>query len=558
LIIFSSSGYDRRGRVKIRTRSRAGRVGVVVEPELFGPYRLDELIGRGGMGEVYRAFDTRLDRVVALKRLPVALGADVEFVARFHREVAVAARSQAPHIVPIHDYGDIDGRLFLDMRLVTGTDLGRLLADHGPLDPSRAVGIIAQVASALDDAHAQGLVHRDVKPSNVLLTNGDFAYLTDFGVVRALTGNTTLAVAGTTVGTPAYMAPECFLGQHGDHPADVYALACVLFESLTGQPPFGGEELVALMYAHVHLAPPPASRQRPGVPAGLDEVIACGMAKDSSKRYATAGQLASAAATAAVRIPTTDTGLNTIVPPRPPPAADTVQRFHPPPATPDGQALTTDRRQRRHRLLLAIALIIAIATTLVLLRRPSTVDPGTGARLALTASQVKIGATYLVTASGFSPGEDLRFFWTGPTNGVMGVFPADSGGRRLHGPIFERDPPGNYTITVTGLASGRTASASLQVVPGAGAAQLVLSASQVKVDGIYFATASGFSPGEDVRFFWTGPTNGVMGVLPVDSGGSRSHRVVERDPPGTYTITVTGLTSGRTASAELQVVQSGS
>ncbi|HET9255197.1 MAG TPA: serine/threonine-protein kinase, partial [Pseudonocardiaceae bacterium] len=220
-----------------------------MEVELFGPYRLEELIGKGGMGEVYRAFDTKRNRAVALKRMPAAMGADPEYVARFRREAAIAARLGSPHIVPIHDYGEIGGRLFIDMRLVSGTDLAKLLASSGPLDPGRAVGIIEQVASALDDAHAEGLAHRDVKPSNVLLTGNDFAYLADFGVARAVSGGTALTVTGATVGTLAYMAPERFQDQPGDHLADVYALGCVLYEALTGSPPFGGQGLAALMYA---------------------------------------------------------------------------------------------------------------------------------------------------------------------------------------------------------------------------------------------------------------------------------------------------------------------
>ncbi|HET9257767.1 MAG TPA: serine/threonine-protein kinase, partial [Pseudonocardiaceae bacterium] len=269
----------------------------VLEAELFGPYRLDELIGRGGMGEVFRAFDTKRDRAVALKLLPAALSADVEFVARFRREAALAARLQAPHVVPIHDYGDIDGRLFIDMRLVSGTDLGRLLAG-GPLEPARAVSIVAQVASALDDAHAEGLAHRDVKPSNVLLTGNDFAYLADFGVVREVSGGPALTRTGAMVGTLAYMAPERFEGQSGDRLADIYALSCVLYETLTGRPPFGGQSPPALMYAHLHRIPPLASTQQRGVPAALDEVITRGMAKDPRQRFATAGQLADAASAA--------------------------------------------------------------------------------------------------------------------------------------------------------------------------------------------------------------------------------------------------------------------
>jgi hypothetical protein len=179
------------------------------------------------------------------------------------------------------------------------------------------------------------------------------------------------------------------------------------------------------------------------------------------------------------------------------------------------------------------------------------------AKLALSTSQVKIGDTYFATASGFSPGESVQFSWTGPTNGVMGAFPTDSGGSASN-QVWERDPPGNYTIAVTGLTSRRTTSAELQVVAGTGAAQLMLSTSQVKIGDTYFATASGFSPGEDVQFSWTGPTNGVMGVFPTDSdGGATSGAIVENDPPGNYTITVTGLTSRLTTSADLQVIQPG-
>ena len=316
----------------------------LLEAEMFGPYRLDELIGRGGMGEVYRAFDTKRKRAVALKRLPAAQGADAEFVARFRREAAIAARLRAPHVVPIHDYGDIDGRLFIDMRLVSGTDLARLLAGGGPLEPARAVGIIAQVASALDDAHAEGLAHRDVKPSNVLLTNNDFAYLADFGVAREVSGGPAITVAGTMVSTLAYMAPERFMGRSGDHFADVYALGCVLYEALTGRPPFGGVSPPTLMYAHVHHAPPRASTRRRGVPPALDEVIARGMAKDPRQRFATAGQLASAALQGLVSAaPRNDepAGVSTIVPlpgipdPAPgPPSGDRTQQQPKPPPTP--------------------------------------------------------------------------------------------------------------------------------------------------------------------------------------------------------------------------------
>jgi hypothetical protein len=175
--------------------------------------------------------------------------------------------------------------------------------------------------------------------------------------------------------------------------------------------------------------------------------------------------------------------------------------------------------------------------------------------LVLSKSKVALDDSYSVTASGFSPGENVRFSWTGPTEGEMGVFPANSDGSTTHGGILERDPPGNYTLTVTGLTSKRSASARLQVVTGTGTAQLRLSKSQVALGDTYFIIIWGFSPGENLRFYWTGPTEGVMGVFPADSAGSKSHGpIFERHPPGTYTIAVTGLTSGRSTSAELQVV----
>jgi serine/threonine protein kinase/pimeloyl-ACP methyl ester carboxylesterase len=370
-------------------------VGVVVEAELFGPYRLDELIGKGGMGEVFRAYDIRRDRAVALKRLPLALGADAEFVARFRREAAAAARLQAPHIVPIHDYGDIDGRLFIDMRLVNGTDLDKLIATGGPLAPARAVAIITQVASALDDAHAHGLIHRDVKPSNVLLTGDDFAYLTDFGVARALSGGTTLTVTGATVGTLAYMAPERFLGQPGDHLADIYSLTCVLHEELTGSSPFAGEGLPALMYAHVHQNPPRASVQQREVPAALDEVIARGLAKDPSQRYATASQLASAANTA-LRNPTNipvgaaaradrPRGISTVMWPRvpepasgPPNSGKTPEQLFVPPPPPPPQP-PSPARPRDRRLVVglpaAILVLFVAVVVVVLMVKPFDTNP---------------------------------------------------------------------------------------------------------------------------------------------------------------------------------------
>ncbi len=265
-----------------------------VEGTPFGRYRLIELLGRGGMGEVWRAHDTATDRVVAIKVLPANLSEDEDFQRRFRREAHAAARLETPHVVPIYDYGEIDGRLYVCMRLVKGRDLAAVLAD-GPLEPSRAVRIIGQVAEALHAAHEIGLIHRDIKPSNILLDDRDFAYLIDFGIAR-VADDTRMTKTGSTIGTFAYIAPERLEGQgEEDARADIYSLACVLYECLAGEPPFGGDTMARLMYAHVNNPPPRPSIAQPDVPAQIDEVIATGMAKDPDQRYATTIELADAA-----------------------------------------------------------------------------------------------------------------------------------------------------------------------------------------------------------------------------------------------------------------------
>ncbi|MEJ2856365.1 MULTISPECIES: serine/threonine-protein kinase [unclassified Saccharothrix] len=271
--------------------------------EEFGPYRVGELLGRGGMGEVHRAHDTAHDRVVALKRLSAEHHDDPEFRARFRREARIAARLREPHVIPIHAFGEIDGRLYLDMRLVEGRDLAEVLRD-GPLDPARAVRVVTQVAGALDAAHTDGLVHRDVKPSNILVTPDDFVYLVDFGIARSvLPGTGHLTASGAVVGTLDYMAPERFGDGPVDGRADVYALACVLYACVTGGRPFEADSAAALIWAHLQQAAVPPSSRNPAVPRALDEVIRRGMAKAPRDRFPTAGALASAAAAALATTP---------------------------------------------------------------------------------------------------------------------------------------------------------------------------------------------------------------------------------------------------------------
>jgi serine/threonine protein kinase len=362
--------------------------------EEFGPYLLHEMLGVGGMGEVYRAYDTRRDRTVALKRLRRELASDETFQARFRRESRMAARLNEPHIIPIHDFGEIDGHLYLDMRLVDGTDLGSLLDTEGALPPALSVDIVSQIASALQAAHASGLVHRDVKPSNLLLTgmsddrSNVFAYLVDFGIARGELGpgGTALTSTTDTVGTVAYMAPERISGGAGDHRSDIYALACVFYECLTGKPPFPGESF-QVMFAHVNTAPPAPSSVRPGVPPPFDAVVRRGMAKDPADRYQTANEFAAAAraALAASRVlgpaPVGPGAMAPsppparLAPPPPPPGTARYGQYTPPPLPlpphpsrpiPLPANLTPPPRpssgsDRRTLIAIAIATVIALA-----------------------------------------------------------------------------------------------------------------------------------------------------------------------------------------------------
>ncbi|MEV6069921.1 protein kinase [Nocardia sp. NPDC052001] len=262
----------------------------------LGHYRLIMLLGQGGMGQVWLAQDTRMGRDVALKVLPADLATDMDYRRRFEREAQLAARLRGPHIVPIHNFGELDGRLFIDMELIDGTDLDDVLKHRGAFAPAAAVDMVEQIASALDMAHDAGLIHRDVKPSNVVVLPSGFAYLIDFGLARGA-GSTALTSTGVTVGTWAYMAPERFSGVD-DIRSDVYSLACLLFECLTGKRPFGDKDAAQQMLAHMTAPPPRASALAPAVPVALDRVIARGLAKTPDQRYESAGELAAAARTA--------------------------------------------------------------------------------------------------------------------------------------------------------------------------------------------------------------------------------------------------------------------
>jgi streptogramin lyase len=264
----------------------------------FLGYRIEELIGRGGMGVVYRANDLRLRRPVAIKLVAPTLALDGRFRERFARETELVMSFEHPNVVPIYDAGDVDGHVYLAMRLVDGTDLGSLLRAEGALEPAHTMTICAQIASALDAAHARGLVHRDVKPSNVLLDGSEHVYLADFGLTRRLDDQVGDPGEDRSIGTPAYFAPEQLDGESVDGRADVYSLGCVLYECLTGERIFPRRSRLAEAWAHLEEEPPRASRTRPDLPETVDEVIARALAKDPAQRYPTCGALVAAAESA--------------------------------------------------------------------------------------------------------------------------------------------------------------------------------------------------------------------------------------------------------------------
>lgn len=256
-------------------------------------YRIVEQIGRGGMAVVYRARDIRLDRWVALKILAPDLALDQVFRQRFIRESRAAAAVDHPNIIPIFDAGEADGVLFIAMRYVDGQDVRSLLDRVGALPAPRAVGIVSQVASALDAAHAYGLVHRDVKPANMLLNDraegggAEHVYLSDFGVSKQSEATSNLTRTGQLVGTLDYLAPEQVEGRPVDGRTDVYSLACAAFEMLAGTPPFKRDQGMAVLWAQLSTPPPALTSRRPDLPPAVDQVIAKALAKAPGHRYDT-------------------------------------------------------------------------------------------------------------------------------------------------------------------------------------------------------------------------------------------------------------------------------
>jgi serine/threonine protein kinase len=340
---------------------------LAVGTEIAG-YRVESFISRGGMAVVYRAQDRRLGRRVALKLLAPELSQDERFQQRFLRESRLAASLDHPNIIPIYEAGEANGLLYIVMRYVEGSDLKELLEREGPLDLARTTSILRQVGAALDAAHARGLVHRDVKPGNILIASGtgredpDHVYLTDFGLTKrssSLSGQTT---SGRFIGTTDYVAPEQIGGKPVDARTDMYSLGCVLYQCLTGDPPFDRDDEAAMLWAHLSEYPPRVSAMRPGLPTGLDAVVAKAMAKAPEDRYGSCRDLVTdfrdeVEGRAEPRERARDR----------PRRADDRPRRPPPPPRPS-RAGTAPRRPRKLLAVTAAVLLLAVVAAVLFVR----------------------------------------------------------------------------------------------------------------------------------------------------------------------------------------------
>jgi len=331
-------------------------------------YRIERQLGRGSMGVVYLAEEVHLRRKVALKILIPTLADDELFRKRFDRESQSAANLDHPNIVPIYAAGEAGGLLYIAMRYVRGGDLRAVLETNGPLSLEQATSVITAVADALDAAHTQGMVHRDVKPANILIDslNGqEHYYLSDFGVTKIVSSDTSLTSAGQIVGTIDYIAPEQIQGKPVDGRSDLYALGCVLYQCLTGVVPFAGEEAAAFMWSHVHEEVPPVTARRPDLPPQIDRIVAKAMAKQPEDRYSTCGELA-LALSAATSIPARSDGSGAAFPAGltdspPPPVSSGMTSSYTPPTPPPVRVSAPAAPSQRRPLLLVLSGVLTLA-----------------------------------------------------------------------------------------------------------------------------------------------------------------------------------------------------
>ena len=346
-------------------------MGDMAPGSVFAGHEIEAVTGRGGMGVVYRARQRSLDRTVALKVIAPSLMQDAAIRRRFVRESRIAASIDHPNVIPIYYTGEEDGVAFIAMRYVPGDDVRTLVRREGRLEPRRAASITAQVAAALDVAHAAGLVHRDVKPANVLLGPEDHVYLTDFGLTKHVLSDAGATRPGHWVGTLDFVAPEQIRGERIDARADVYGLACLLFYMLAGRPPYDHDNDEAKLWAHLSAEPPLVTEAAPGVPAAFDDVIRRGLAKMPAERYPSAGDLGRAALAALAGDTVTEAERNVAVGAAAPPEAETATAATRPAfrgetaaAVPPTEAAPTEVAQQRHRL--RVPILAAVAAVMLL------------------------------------------------------------------------------------------------------------------------------------------------------------------------------------------------
>jgi serine/threonine protein kinase len=441
--------------------------------ELIAGYRIDGLAGHGGMGVVYMATQLSLGRTVALKLITPSLADDPRFRERFERESKLAAAIDHPNVLPVYEAGEVDGTLFIAMRWVDGTDLRTVIHRGAGLEPPRATRITGQVAAGLDAAHRLGLVHRDVKPANILITaRSEHAYLTDFGLIKRIRGGDELTDSGEFVGTIDYIAPEQIRGESCDARSDVYSLGCVLFHCVAGRVPFDVDTGIAKIYAHLNETPPRVSELAPGVPPALSGVIERAIAKEPDDRYPSAGAFARAAASATA---TAADGASATAP------ASTVVLGHDAAASPP-----PPRRRGRSLPVLALLLLVASVGAAAVLFATGGSDPPAKKSSPVEASSFEDGAllettqgrSYVIKAGArfaVPPGERAAFSVSGERARVVSARAL----RRIPTMPREGSLIRAYRSTVVFSVHDRTrqlieaaAGADLAVVPSTGLAQI--------------------------------------------------------------------------------------
>ncbi len=394
-------------------------------------YRIEEVIGRGGMSVVYLAEHARLERKVALKVLAPELAGSERFHDRFLRESKLAASLDHPNIVPIYDADEADGVLYIAMRYVEGSDLKQTIRDSGRLEPLRTSAIVDQVASALDAAHARGLVHRDVKPANVLLTSDDHVYVSDFGLTKRAVSVSGLTETGQLIGTIDYVAPEQIKGDPVDQRADVYSLGCLLFECLTGHAPYPRDIEVGVLWAHVETPPPSLTGERPDLPPEVDEVVSLAMAKDPAERTSAAGDVA--------------TGFRSALGLEAPPVG--LPRVRRPRAKP--------KEPRRRTVIAGVVAGVALLAAAGILLLMS--GGGAGDAVPSANSLVRIDASTNAFAATMQVGEDPTDIAIGEDGDVWVINQGDSTVNRIDPATGEVTPAKSTLGIPTGIAAGEGA-----------------------------------------------------------------------------------------------------